>query len=62
MVLDLRELIGGSVGTVPFAYEESASDLSDDLVSGSVSVDGVVENHAGYLTLDGMAVLEGIVR
>ena len=62
MVLDLRELIGGSVSAVPFAYEQSANDLSDDLLSGSVKVEGVVENHAGYLTLSGMAVLEGIVR
>lgn len=62
MVLDLRELIGGSVKDVPFSYEDSAEELSDDLLSGSVHVEGRVENHAGYLTLSGSAVLAGVVR
>lgn len=62
MDLDLRELIGGSVSAVSFAYDDSAEDLSDDLHSGSVHVEGRVENHAGFLFLHGMATLTGVVR
>ena len=62
MTLDLRELVVGVVSAVPFAYEESGAELSDDLVSAQVSVEGVAENHAGYLTLSGKASLSGIAR
>lgn len=62
MILDLRELIAGLISIVPFTGEESADGLSDDLLSGSVHVAGRVENHAGYLRLEGMAVLEGVFR
>lgn len=62
MTLDLRELVVGVVKTVPFAYEESGAELSDDLVSAKVFVEGAAENHAGYLTLSGKASLQGIAR
>lgn len=67
MVLDLLELIGGAVREVPFAYEQllesaDARELSDDLLSGSLHVEGRAENHAGYLKLIGEAVLEGTFR
>lgn len=62
MVLDLRELIGGVVPAVPFSFAMSASGLSDDLQDGSVQVNGRVENHAGFMQLDGMATLEGQFR
>ena len=62
MILDLRELVVGVVKTVPFAYEESGEELSDDLTSVQVQVEGVAENHAGYLSLSGKASLQGVAR
>ncbi len=62
MLLDLRELIGGAVSAVPFACEEPAEGLTDDLVSGVVHVKGKAENHAGFLSLNGTAVLDGVFR
>lgn len=67
MVLDLRELIAGTVSAVPFADAQAlegadAQELSDDLLSGSLRIEGRAENHAGYLQLKGEAVLEGVFR
>lgn len=67
MVLDLRELIGGAVRAVPFAYEqalsgEEAKALSDDLHAGVLHAAGRAENHAGYLQLGGEITLDGTFR
>ena len=67
MVLDLRELIGGTVGEVPFAFDYAtegaeAKELSDDLQSGVLHAAGKAENHAGYLQLNGEITLEGSFR
>ena len=62
MILDLRELIAGTVKTLPFVYDCSGEGLTDDLIDGSVHAEGRVENHAGYLVLNGEAVLSGVFR
>lgn len=67
MVLDLRELIAGAVREVPFVLEQApdgaeAKAFSDDLQSGVIHASGKVENHAGYLQLNGEIVLEGVFR
>ena len=62
MILDLRELVVGVVKSVPFAYDFSDAELSDDLVSATVHVEGRAENHAGFLSLQGEARLTGMAR
>ena len=62
MILDLRELIAGTVKAVPFEYDCPGEGLTEDLCSGSVHAEGRVENHAGYLVLNGEAVLSGVFR
>ena len=62
MILDLRELVVGVVKSVPFAYDFSDAELSDDLVSATVHVKGRAENHAGFLSLQGEARLTGMAR
>lgn len=67
MVLDLRELVAGTVKILPFVYDDvldrsGAQEFSDDLLSGSLHVEGRAENHAGYLQLNGDVRLEGVFR
>ncbi len=62
MILDLRELVVGVVSAISFAFDISDAELSDDLVSATVHVEGSAENHAGFLSLQGKAVLTGVAR
>lgn len=62
MILDLRELIAGTVAALPFSADYPGEGLTDDLVSGSVHVQGAAENHAGFLSLTGNIRLTGVFR
>ena len=53
-MLSLKRLVEGEVDHIDFDITVDASDVSDDVVSGSARAKGRVEDHSGFITLEGV--------
>lgn len=60
-MLDLQELLGGAVSSLPFEFTCDTKGLSSDVISGTVEAKGEIRNFSGYIVLNAEVSLKAQV-